>query len=104
MAIKVIARRREVKLGKKSGIKFVMRPDLYIPIAEKKFFAEAATYSGIDNGGGDNGGGGDDNGGLTAWKLSPLFVMITMLDSGVRENFYCFFFAGSKKKVIFASV
>jgi hypothetical protein len=80
-------------------MKFVMRPDLYIPIAEKKVFAEAATYSGIDNG-----GGGDDNGGLTAWKLSPLFVMITMLDSGVRENFYCFFFAGSKKKVIFASV
>ena len=28
MAIKVIAQRREVKLGKKPGMKFVMRPDL----------------------------------------------------------------------------
>ena len=34
MAIKVIAQRREVKLGKTPGMKFVMRPDLYIPIAE----------------------------------------------------------------------
>ncbi len=33
MAIKVIAQRREVKLGKNPGMKFVMRPDLYIPIA-----------------------------------------------------------------------
>ena len=30
MAIKVIAQRREVKLGKNPGKKFVMRPDLYI--------------------------------------------------------------------------
>ena len=50
MAIKVIAQRREVKLGKKPGMKFVMRPDLYIPIAEKKVFAEAATHSGISAG------------------------------------------------------
>ena len=50
MAIKVIAQRREVKLGKKPGKKFVMRPDLYIPIAEKKVFAEAATHSGISSG------------------------------------------------------
>ena len=28
MAIKVIAQRREVKLGKNPGMKFVMRPDL----------------------------------------------------------------------------
>jgi hypothetical protein len=42
MAIKVIAQRREVKLGKKPGMKFVMRPDLYIPIAEKKVFSETA--------------------------------------------------------------
>ncbi|MBQ8990977.1 MAG: chitobiase/beta-hexosaminidase C-terminal domain-containing protein, partial [Prevotella sp.] len=42
--------RREVKLGKKPGKKFVMRPDLYIPIAEKKVFAEAATHSGISSG------------------------------------------------------
>ena len=50
MAIKVIAQRREVKLGKKPGMKFVMRPDLYIPIAEKKVFAEASTHSGISAG------------------------------------------------------
>ena len=50
MAIKVIAQRREVKLGKKPGMKFVMRTDLYIPIAEKKVFAEAATHSGISSG------------------------------------------------------
>ena len=50
MAIKVIAQRREVKLGKKPGMKFVMRPDLYIPIQEKKVFAEAATHSGISSG------------------------------------------------------
>ena len=50
MAIKVIAQRREVKLGKKPGMKFVMRTDLYIPIAEKKVFTEAATHSGISSG------------------------------------------------------
>ena len=50
MAIKVIAQRREVKLGKNPGMKFVMRPDLYIPIAEKKVFAEASTHSGISAG------------------------------------------------------
>ena len=51
MAIKVIAQRREVKLGKNPGMKFVMRPDLYIPIQEKKVFAEASTHSGISAGG-----------------------------------------------------
>ena len=50
MAIKVIAQRREVKLGKNPGKKFVMRPDLYIPIQEKKVFAEASTHSGISSG------------------------------------------------------
>ena len=50
MAIKVIAQRREVKIGKNPGKKFVMRPDLYVPIAEKKVFAEAATHSGISAG------------------------------------------------------
>ena len=50
MAIKVIAQRREVKLGKNPGMKFVMRPDLCIPIAEKKVFAEASTHSGISAG------------------------------------------------------
>ena len=50
MAIKVIAQRREVKLGKTPGKKFVMRPDLYIPIQEKKVFSEASTHSGIPAG------------------------------------------------------
>ena len=50
MAIKVIAQRREVKLGKNPGMKFVMRPDLYISIQEKKVFAEASTHSGISAG------------------------------------------------------
>ena len=50
MAIKVIAQRREVKLGKNPGKKFVIRPDLYSPIQEKKVFAEAATHSGISAG------------------------------------------------------
>ena len=47
MAIKVIAQLREVKIGKNPGKKFVMRPDLYVPIAEKKVFQEAATHSGM---------------------------------------------------------
>ena len=50
MAIKVIAQRREVKLGKNPGKKFVMRPDLYVPIQEKKVFSEASTHSGISVG------------------------------------------------------
>ena len=50
MAIKVIAQRRELKIGNKPGKRFVMRPDLYVPIAEKKVFAEAATHSGISAG------------------------------------------------------
>ena len=50
MAIKVIEQRREEKLGKNPGMKFVMRPDLYIPIAEKKVFSEASTHSGISAG------------------------------------------------------
>ena len=51
MAIKVIAQRRVLKIGKNPGAKkFVMRPDLYVPIQEKKVFAEAATHSGISAG------------------------------------------------------
>ena len=50
MAIKVISQLREVKIGKNPGKKFVMRPDLYVPIAEKKVFSEAATHSGISAG------------------------------------------------------
>ena len=51
MAIKVIAQRRVLKIGKNPGAKrFVMRPDLYTPIQEKKVFAEAAIRSGIATG------------------------------------------------------
>jgi predicted histone-like DNA-binding protein len=50
MAIKVIAQLRELKIGKNPGKKFVMRPDLYSAIAEKKVFQEAATHSGISSG------------------------------------------------------
>ena len=51
MAIRVIAQRRLLKIGKNPGVKkFVMRPDLYTPIQEKKVFAEAATHSGISAG------------------------------------------------------
>ena len=51
MAIKVIAQRRVLKIGKNPGVKkFVMRPDLYIPVQEKKVFAEASTHSGINAG------------------------------------------------------
>ena len=43
--------RRLLKIGKNPGVKkFVMRPDLYIPIQEKKVFAEASTHSGISAG------------------------------------------------------
>ena len=51
MAIRVIAQRRMLKIGKNPGAKrFVMRPDLYTPIQEKKVFVEAATRSGIATG------------------------------------------------------
>ncbi len=51
MSIKIIAQRRELKIGKNPGAKrFVMRPDLYSAIAEKKVFTEAATHSGISAG------------------------------------------------------
>ena len=51
MAIKVIAQRRVLKIGNNPGVKkFVMRPDLYSPIQEKKVFAESATHSGISAG------------------------------------------------------
>ena len=39
-----------MKLGKNPGKKFVMRPDLYTPIQEKKVFSEASTHSGISAG------------------------------------------------------
>ena len=51
MAIKVIAQRRLLKIGKNPGAKrFIMRPDLYSPIQKKKVFTEASTHSGISAG------------------------------------------------------
>ena len=50
MSIKVIAQRRQLKIGKNPSKRFVMRPDLYSSIAEKKVFQEAATHSGISVG------------------------------------------------------
>ena len=47
MAIKVIAQRRELKIGNKPGKRFIMRPDLYSAIAEKKVFRDAATRSDV---------------------------------------------------------
>ena len=44
MAIKVIAQLRELKIGKNPGKKFVMRPDLYIPIQEKKVSQQGTGY------------------------------------------------------------
>ena len=51
MAIRVISQRRVLKIGKNPGAKkFVMRPELYTSLTEKKVFAEAATHSGISAG------------------------------------------------------
>ena len=47
MGIKVIAQRRLLKIGKNPSKRFVMRPDLYSAVNEKKVFNEAATHSGI---------------------------------------------------------
>ena len=47
MSIKVIAQRRQLKIGKNPSKRFVMRPDLYSAVNEKKVFNEAATHSGI---------------------------------------------------------
>ena len=51
MAFRVIAQRRVLKIGKNPGVKkFVMRPELYTSLTEKKVFSEAATHSGISAG------------------------------------------------------
>ena len=47
----VFPQRRVLKIGKNPGAKkFVMRPELYTSLTEKKVFAEAATHSGISAG------------------------------------------------------
>ena len=85
MAIKVIAQLREVKLGKNPGKKFVMRPDLYVPIAEDGNVLKRVTSGdsgdieedggehqssentenglGTENGSGTENGGGSSSGG-----------------------------------------
>ena len=50
MGIKVIAQRRQLKIGKNPSKRFVMRPDLYSAVNEKKVFNEAANHSGISAG------------------------------------------------------
>ena len=51
MAIRIIAQRRVLKIGKNPGVKkFVMRPELYTSLTEKTVFTEAATHSGISAG------------------------------------------------------
>ena len=51
MAIRIIAQLRVLKIGKNPGVKkFVMRPELYTSLTEKKVFSEAATHSGISAG------------------------------------------------------
>ena len=50
MSIKVIAQRRQLKIGKNPSNRFVMRPDLYSAVNEKKVFAEASSHSGISSG------------------------------------------------------
>ena len=50
MSIKVIAQRRQLKIGKNPSKRFVMRPDLYSAVNEKKVFVEASTHSGISSG------------------------------------------------------
>ena len=50
MAIKVNARETELKIGKKPGYYYVMTPDLYIALAQKKVIKEAALRSGVSQG------------------------------------------------------
>ena len=50
MAIKVNARETELKIGKKPGYYYVMTPDLYIALAQKKVIKEAALRSDVSQG------------------------------------------------------
>ena len=50
MAIKINARETELKIGKKPGYYYVMTPDLYIALAQKKVIKEAALRSGVSQG------------------------------------------------------
>ena len=50
MSIRLIAQRRLLKIGKNPSKRFVMRPDLYSAVSEKKVFSEASSHSGISSG------------------------------------------------------
>ena len=50
MAIKVNARETELKIGKNPGYYYVMTPELYLAINQKKVIREAALRSGVSQG------------------------------------------------------
>ena len=50
MAIKVNARETELKIGKNPGYYYVMTPELYLALNQKKVIREAALRSGVSQG------------------------------------------------------
>ena len=50
MAIKVNARETELKIGKNPGYYYVMTPELYLALNQKKAIREAALRSGVSQG------------------------------------------------------
>jgi len=50
MAIKVNARETELKIGKNPGYYYVMTPELYLALTQKKVIREAALRSGVSQG------------------------------------------------------
>ena len=50
MAIKINARETELKIGKKPGWYYVMTPELYLALNQKKVIREAALRSGVSRG------------------------------------------------------
>ena len=50
MAIKVNARETELKIGKNQGYYYVMTPELYLALTQKKVIKEAALRSGVSQG------------------------------------------------------
>jgi predicted histone-like DNA-binding protein len=50
MAIKVNARETELKIGKKPGYYYVMTPELYLALTQRKVIKEAALRSGVSQG------------------------------------------------------
>ena len=50
MAIKINARETELKIGKNPGYYYVMTPELYLALNQKKVIREAALRSGVSQG------------------------------------------------------